>query len=269
MLSRFLRDLDGFAYVIAIGLIGIICLAGLAVPGVVGWYVGHHFWNHGDVGAFVPYVLAGIAYGLTEERIRAVYGWAVAAFVLSVPVIYLLVLVVRLVLLWSSLVRYPSVQSFFLTCLPGVLIGCGVSIAFTLKGTFNKAAENGLHLINDYFLAGLAFRVPSAFLIASLTNLPESAAARIVVGTFWGIVAAISALIHNGVVDGDPVKAAGIYIVITEVLLLLGTVGGVLDGLFRHHKTLAMTLEVTPTAGVACALTYLLAWLGAMIIGRA
>ena len=49
----------------------------------------------------------------------------------------------------------------------------------------------------EFFLSGLAFRIPTAYLIATLFALPETPPARIVTGATWGVVPAVSMLVYT------------------------------------------------------------------------
>jgi hypothetical protein len=232
-----------------------------------GWYVGHRFWDRGLVGLLVPCGLALFAWGLTDEVIRAILGYAAGAFVAAVPVVYVLVVVEHVALALLHQIRFTAHDAFVASIL-GVLVGCGAAVLLNVKGTFERGADSSAGLdasaLTDFFLTGLAFRIPMAFLIATLFQLPETPPSRIVTGASWGVVAAVSMLVYSVCLHHKSVREALAAIAVVEIVMAFGLYTGVVTGLFEH-KTLLLTLELVPAAGAGCFLTYLVARFGAVV----
>lgn len=251
-------------YLLAVTVAGLLVLAAVAAPGVAGWYVGSRWFGHGDWGAVLPYCVAGLVWLLTDRRVARVFVHGLVAFVFLVPAIYVLLLVVRVTLLVTGLVRFGGPVALLWAGTVGVPVGCGLMVVFTIKGVLNGMAEHGGRRFDPYrhFRDGLSIRVPFALAIAALAGLPAGTGVLIVVGLFWGVVAGVCAVLHNALVDRAPMSEALWDIAFTELLLGFVLVIGVLDGLF-DHKALAVTLELVPAAGAACIVTYLVARLAA------
>jgi hypothetical protein len=197
------------------------------------------------------------------EWLDQVLNATVMVLVGLIPVTYVLLLALRFVLFATGLVHYPNLEHFLLTGASGVLWGSALVVLLTAKGTLKKASEDGPRSVDvdDHFGTGLAVRAPFALLIAGLSGMPEGRAAHIVVGTFWGMAAAGSAVLHTVRVDKRSASRAGFFILLVEGLLAFFIFAGVLEGL-NDHNVLVMTLEVGPAAVAACALTYLVICLG-------
>lgn len=245
----------------------------LALPGVAGWFVADWLWDNGEVGAFVPYAVGAILWViLSDERTFVVTLSALVAFVVFLPVIYVLVLIVQVLLLSFYLAPYAGIGNFMLRNLDGVFLGTGLGAGLTLVGTLKTAAQPSgpdprpdRPDLDEVFLMGLSFRIPLAFFLAGLMDIPEAPSARLVLGAAWGIVAAASALVYTSVVDKEPIKNAWLHVCLTELVLLFGGLWAALDGLTGDRKILYQALQLVPAAAVACAGTYLFACLIAAV----
>jgi hypothetical protein len=194
------------------------------------------------------------------EDIVAVLVNAVFAFVLLVPVVYVLLMALRATLALAGLARYGDPDAFMVTGTGGVLVGSALICLLTARGTLKTAADREAPSSewDEIFVRGLWIRVPFALLIAAIPGVPETTPARIVVGVFWGVVMAVCALLHNAYVDRKPAPRALFHVVFAEVLLGFVLLVGVMEGL-RDRTVLRETLETVPAAAVACMLTYLVA----------
>jgi hypothetical protein len=167
--------------------LGGLALIILALPGVAGWFIANGVWDNGVAGAIAPYALVALL--ITLVAIADPIIAAVLAFVVYVPVTYLLVLVMHVILGSLHLSLYTSVGDFLFRNWDGVLLGAGFAAL-----SVGKSSRGDL---GDTFLAGLNFRISLAFFIAGLMDIPQTLPARITLGVAWGVVAAVSALIFT------------------------------------------------------------------------
>lgn len=207
--------------------------------------------------------------GRNDEWFDAVLADTVVALFVLIPVTYVLLLGLRLVLFATGLVHYADQDHFLIVGTSGVLYGSALVALLSAKGTLKKLANDGPASVDigEHFGIGLAVRAPFALLIAGLTGMPDGRAAHIVVGLYWGAVAAGFAVLHTVLVDKRSVSRAWVFVVGMEVLLVFILIFGVLAGL-SDHVVLVTTLEVVPAAAAGCALTYLVTWLGAWVARR-
>jgi hypothetical protein len=244
-------------------------LVALALPGVAGWFIADWLGGYRVVGAVVPYLLLWF---LSDERTFHLVVSTVVAFVALLPVIYGLIVIVQVLLLAFGLAPYAGIGDFFLRNLDGVLGATALAAGLTLLGAMKKAAEASRSTrpnLDDIFLTGLSYRIPLAFVLAGLMDVPEAPSALLLLGVAWGIVAATSGMIYTAVVDEEPIKDAWLYVVLTEMVLVVGGLISALNGLTDDRKILDQVLPLVAAAAVACAGSYLLACLVAALVGRA
>src|SRR5215469_4004231 len=211
-------------------------------------------------GAIAPYALVAALFAL--GTIIEPLFLAVVAFVLYVPVTYLLVLIMHVVLGSLHLSSYTGVGDFLLPNWDGLLWGAGIAALIVMKVS---------HGDDDRYLAALFMVFPLPFFVAGLTDIPLTLPGWIAVGVAWGVVAAASALALTSLLDQEPVKDAWLGVAVAEVLclflLLAGTIAALTDKGIKPF--LSLILGFTLAAAAACGGTYLLACLGATIGGWA
>jgi len=226
----------------------------LGVFGLFGWYFGRYY-HHPTVGLNIGLFTAGITYVLaTVDGIFTVIGEAIVAFVLGVPLIYGLVLLTETPSLAFGLTPF-SAHTFFVRSFFGALVGGGICIVFSLRYVFAKGPASDPTGLNKLFWMGVSFRTSFAFLFASMFVIPEhNAAAMILFGTVWGILAAASQSFFTVLVDREPVREGWFLLLIVESLLI----GSLTLALYD----LSLLAAVIPAA-LACPLAYGLVCLAA------
>ncbi|MGC4768471.1 hypothetical protein ACLQ25_05730 [Micromonospora sp. DT44] len=249
-------------------LIGLGALA-LAIFGALGWFVGEMVGGHGGAGLAVVYGLGVLLWALLDEHTGETTFMAILAFVLGLPIVYAVVVAVKLLVLAFGLAHLGT-RDVLLSSLLSALAGTGISVGLSLVGAFKRSLEPSVSPVRqnleESFLSGLSFRMPLALLIAGLMDLPDTPAARVVTGAAWGVAAAVCALVYVGVVEKEPVRRAWFHIVVVQVLILV-------CGLFAVIQSIGETnlvdeaVQLAVPASLTCGLTYLLALLGATACG--
>jgi hypothetical protein len=277
-LARKLEDLP-------LVVLGGLALIVVALPGVIGWFIGDLIWDNGTVGALIPYAVVIVLATIGDAIIVAI-----GAFVVFAPVTYVLILAQQTVLWAFGLSRYPGIGNFMVRNLDGVLVGAGVGALLMMKqwgrpehgapdveqawggpstsGPPGQESSDADEREQRLLFGGVILRFPLVFLIAGLADIPEAPSARIFVGSMWGIALAVGAILVSTKVYHDPVKDAWVVLALVEgilvLLLILGAGGSFGDG-EEPRRTI---LQTVPPAVVACAATYLLVWATAVLRGR-
>lgn len=231
-----------------VGLVGLFFIVAV-LPGVIGWLIANRLGISGAIGVLAPYVslflLAALAYLL------GVIVEAIAAFILFLPLVYILVLVLQSVLGAFRLSSYAGADDFFLRNLDGALYGAGIAALMMLK--------SGRGDFGEIFLAGLSLRLPLAFMIAGVADVPDGLAARIVLGSFWGLAFAGGAVLVTTLVDKEPLKESWIPLSFVVMGLLFFLIFlGFLNVADDQGVRLAV-FQTVPAATVASVGTYLVA----------
>jgi hypothetical protein len=250
-------------------LVALALLAAVALPGVIGWLVAD--WTDGSrvAGVVISYWVAGsLVWLLWNEDTALLVISAVLAFLAAAPVVYVLTLVTRAVQLAFGAAPMDGPGAFFLRNVDGVLLGAALGVGLSLLGAVKKCLaplgpSGGRPDLYESFRLGLSFRVPLAFLLAGLMDLPATPSARVILGAAWGIVAALGAMVYTATVQKEPVRAAWVQVLVTELIFLLGGLIGVVDGLIDNHETFEQATQLVPAAAVSCAATYVLGVLAA------
>ncbi|MFC6022211.1 hypothetical protein ACFP2T_39395 [Plantactinospora solaniradicis] len=238
---------------------------GVAIVSALGWFVGEALGGHGEAGLAVVYGIGVLLWALLDEHTGEATFTAILAFLIGLPIVYAVVVVVKLVVLVFALADLGA-RDVLLSSLLSALAGTGISGGLSLVGAFRRATEPSASRrpadLEESFLSGLAFRMPLALLIAGLMDLPYTPAARIVTGAAWGIAAAVCALVYMGVVEKEPIRKAWFIIVIVQVVILACGLFAVLQSL-GEANVVDEAVQLAVPASLACGLTYLLALLGA------
>ena len=254
-------NLDDLVERMSCGALVLVVAMMAIVPGVVGWFVGNSLGGHGEAGLLAGYGVLALLIALIDRASGPVTLRAFAAFLLGLPVVFVLVVLVKLLLQLLDLASFPA-RELWLTSLWGALVGSGLAVGTAWLGTMRKASARSPYEprldIDEVFHFMLSFRFPLALLIAAIFGLPDTAGARAVVGGFWGVLAGVGAVLYATLVDEKPVRAAWFHIIIAELLLVLGVVAVLVEG-----SGLTAALQLTGPASVACVVTYLVAWAGA------
>ncbi|MEV1333968.1 hypothetical protein AB0J20_30845 [Micromonospora costi] len=237
----------------------------VAVPGALGWFVGEALGGHGEVGLAVVYGIGVLLWALLDEHTGEATLTAILAFVVGLPIVYVVVVAVKLLVLAFGLADL-SARDVLLSSLLSALVGTGISVGLSLVGAFKRATEPSASRrpadLEESFLSGLSFRMPLALLIAGLMDLPDTAAARVVTGTAWGVAAAVCALVYTGLVDREPIRRAWFHIVVVQVVLLAFGLFAVIESV-GEANLVDEAVQLAVPASAACGATYLLALLGA------
>ncbi|MFG1872499.1 hypothetical protein [Micromonospora arborensis] len=237
----------------------------VAVSGALGWFVGEALGGHGEVGLAVVYGIGVLLWALLDEHTGEATFTAILAFVLGLPIVYVVVVGVKLIVLALGLADL-STRDVLLSSLLSALAGTGISVGLSLVGAFKRAMEPsaGLRTANleESFLSGLSFRMPLALLIAGLMDLPDTPAARVVTGTVWGVAAAVCVVVYTGLVDREPIRHAWFHIVVVQVILLACGLFAVIQSL-GEANLVDEAVQLAVPASAACGATYLLTLLGA------
>ncbi|MBM0276670.1 hypothetical protein [Micromonospora tarensis] len=239
----------------------------VAVPGALGWFIGEALGGHGEVGLAVVYGIGVLLWALLDEHTGETTLMAIFAFLLGLPIVYVVVVAVKLLVLALGLADLGA-RDILLSSLLSALAGTGISVGLSLVGTFKRALEQPygrrLDELAESFLSGLAFRMPLALLIAGLMDLPDTPAARVVTGAAWGVATAVCAVVHTGLVDREPIRHAWFYIVAMQVVLLLCGLFVALESL-GEANLVDEAVQLAVPASVACGVMYLLILLGASV----
>lgn len=240
----------------------------VAVPGALGWFVGEALGGHGEVGLAVVYGIGVLLWALLDEHTGEATFTAILAFVLGLPIVYVVVVGVKLLVLALGLADL-STRDVLLSSLPSALAGTGISVGLSLVGAFKRAMEPSAGRrsadLEESFLSGLSFRMPLALLIAGLMDLPDTPAARVVTGTAWGVAAAVCAVVYTGLVDREPIRRAWFHIVVVQVILLACGLFAVIQSL-GEANLVDEAVQLAVPASVSCGATYLLTLLGATAV---
>jgi membrane associated rhomboid family serine protease len=104
-------------------------------------------------------------------------------------------------------------------------------------------------------------------LIAGLADISQASPARVAFGAVWGIITTTIILAFSSKVDQRSVKECWWIIFLLEVafISLLLTIRSQAD----NKEVVNLAMGVMPAAAAACAGTYLLAFLGAVVGGWA
>ncbi|MEV4121554.1 hypothetical protein [Micromonospora sp. NPDC049645] len=241
----------------------------VAAPGALGWFVGEALGGHGEVGLAVVYGVGVLLWALLDEHTGKATSMALLAFVVGLPIVYVVVVAVKLLVLAFGLADLGT-RDVLLSSLWSALAGTGISVGLSLVGAFKRALESPasrpLADLEESLLAGLSFRMPLALLVAGLMDLPETTAARLVTGTAWGVATAVCAVVYTALVDREPIRRALIHIVVAQFILLACGVFAVLQSLGEANLVDEAVQLVVP-ASVACGATYLLMLLGVTAAG--
>lgn len=204
-----------------------------------------------------------------DEWVDQVFYNTVVALIVLIPVTYVLLIGLRLVLFTADLADYVDPEQFLIVGTSGVLYGSALMTLLVAIGVVKKVAADGPESvdIDERFDILLSLRAPLALIWAVANNMPDGRVAHIVVGVYWGVVSAGIAVLHTVLINKRSASSAWFLIALMEMILIFILIFGVLKGI-SDHMVLATILEVVPAAVVACALTYLVMWLGARIIQR-
>ncbi|PYC74898.1 hypothetical protein C7C45_03120 [Micromonospora arborensis] len=237
----------------------------VAVPGALGWFVGEALGGQGEVGLAVVYGIGVLLWALLDEHTGEATFTAILAFVLGLPIVYVVVVGVKLLVLALGLADL-SARDVLLSSLLSALAGTGISVGLSLVGAFKRAMEPSAGRrsadLQESFLSGLSFRMPLALLIAGLMDLPETPAARVVTGTAWGVAAAVCAVVYTWLVDREPIRRAWFHIVVVQVILLACGLFAVIQSL-GEADLVDEAVQLAVPASASCGATYLLTLLGA------
>jgi len=240
-----------------VGVAWAILTGGLAVGG---WFVGHLYWHDPTLGVFAGLFGAFLVWGMTDKRTRIEFAIAGACFAVGVPAIYVLALLTELPLLAAGIIPF-SLHRFVVTPLLGAAVGTGLMVLWSLKGAYSKIAEPRRYGeeradFRETFLSGLSMRAAVAFVIAGGFIIPaESVAALVMLGALWGALSAVVQALFTSLLDREPLHDAWFRIILVEILLSLGLIVGLINGI-NDHAVFWTTLELIPPAAVACVATF-------------
>ncbi|MEU7804745.1 hypothetical protein AB0B10_36370 [Micromonospora arborensis] len=232
----------------------------VAVPGALGWFVGEALGGQGEVGLAVVYGIGVLLWALLDEHTGEATFTAILAFVLGLPIVYVVVVGVKLLVLALGLADL-SARDVLLSSLLSALAGTAISVGLSLIGAFKRAMEPSAGRrsadLEEPFLSGLSFRMPLALLIAGLMDLPDTPAARVVTGTVWGVAAAVCAVVYTGLVDREPIRRGWFHIVVVQVILLACGLFAVIQSL-GEADVVDAAVQLAVPASASCGATYLL-----------
>ncbi len=270
-----LKEIAG-CFGIALGLTLAISI-GLAIfvaPGVLGWFIADKNWHQGDLGAFAPYIVAGLAAliyaSLTDLEMRAFVVHAAATLLAAIPLLYILTLILEIIALPFDPAQYNDLGHFFVASVPGVLIASGLAVLLSLKGAAKIASDRsssrrGRLSLTELFFEGMALRIPFGLLVPAWLIAPDAHSARIASGMYLGLMFAVTAMMSRTLINKEPLKEIWWYIILVEALLAFVMFLLVLDGVAEDKKVLALALETIPYACAACLVTYALGLLAARL----
>jgi hypothetical protein len=188
---------------------------------------------------------------------------SVMAFLLGVPLIYVLVLLTEIPLTAFGLVPF-SAHAYFVRPALGALTGTGLCVLLNLKGTFSKVLDrmnstpggDSWAGMRQWFFDGMSYRTGIAFMVAALFVIPRPTVdALITVGAAWGVVAAAVQLVFTVHADRQPVREAWLRILVIEFLLACFLYLALVQAIF-NHSVARQALELIPPAALTCAATY-------------
>jgi hypothetical protein len=149
------------------------------------------------------------------------------------------------------------------------MVGCGVGILLSLKGTMNRVLEEkttGLYSRfsqNELLRLSLLGALPIGIGGALLPTVPPELPARMILGAFWGFYVAAGVLVFTWLIERESISDARLYIVTVEIELLFFMLIFIFGSLFGTHVNLNKIFEgpelIIP-ASVVCIVTYLVAY---------
>jgi hypothetical protein len=252
----------GLPWYVRFGL-GVLLTGGL---GAAGWLIGYRFGHNANAEEFAAMTSASLViliYGAADAEMRPFIVGSVMAFLLGVPLIYVLVLLTEFPLTAFGLVPF-SAHAYFVRPVLGALAGTGLCVLLNLKATASKALDrmnstpggDPLAGMREWFFDGLSFRTGIAFMLAALFVIPRPTVdALITIGAAWGIVAAAVQLVFTVHADRQPVREAWLRILLIEILLAFGLIT-TLIGAISNHPLAPQALELVSPAALTCAATY-------------
>jgi hypothetical protein len=243
----------------------VVGVLAVAVPGVLGWFVGEALGGHGEAGIAIVYGIVVLLWALLDEHTGEVTFQAILAFLAGLPVVYVAVVAIKSLALVAGLAD-PSARDILLSSLLSALLGTGISVGLSLVGAFKQAADpsaGGPRAdLEELFLTGLSYRMPLALLIAGLNDLPDAPRARLLTGTAWGVAAAVCVVGYNALVDRKPIRSAWPQVVLIQALILVTGLFAVLESIGEPNLLLDDAAQLAIPASAACAVTYLLVLVG-------
>jgi hypothetical protein len=234
--------------------------------GAAGWLIGYRFWHNAhaeEAAAMTSASLVTLVYGAADAKMRPFVVDSVMAFLLGVPLIYVLVLLTEIPVTALGLVPF-SAHAYFVRPVLGALVGTGLCVLLNLKGMSSKVldrmnstpGEDPWAGMRQWFFDGLSFRTGIAFMVAALFVIPRPTMdALITVGAAWGIVAAAVQLVFTVHADRQPVREAWLRILLIEFLLAFGLILTLAQAI-SNHSLARQALELVPPAVLTCAATY-------------
>jgi len=269
MLTRLLQAVEDSSWLRAV-LIA-VCICAFVF---LGWLVGDRVWKEGFWGGFTAFYLGLMILGcITSDSVRIVVARAIAAFVVSIPAVFVVVLIAQFTLVQLNFVHFNA-QEFFLKSTLGALAGAFAGIILSLKGTFNKAyddamKERGCTNITEVFKVEVLALFTISIGAALLMTVPAQLPARIILSIFWGFFSIIFGELFTVFIDHEPATDAYLYVFATEFFMVIILIGFVFDsmpekGPFNVGK-IYEGLEVTLPGAATCLLVFALVHLWSAI----
>lgn len=269
--SGAIRDFAGDAVLTPVLAVLFICLISFG-PLAIGWLAGGKLFGQPMAGGIAACTAVGLSALLLHPKGRPVLLLAGASLIFSVPIVYGLVLAGRLALLPLNL-THLTLRAYLVPGLLRTVAACGIAILATLKNISEKAAdlkdrkENPGGSLPERFLLSLPFKIPAAFLLASLVGLPARPLALVITGALAGVVATSSNLVYNALIDHAPVGEGLLRMIFTEFAFMIcivvgaayAVMKGIPDGLAVLGRGLLLTMELFLPACLTCLAAYLLA----------